>query len=75
MIDTYKLQMKIISGKIVKHVHSRKLSINESYEKIGLIYKIIEPFFFGNEISNLKKILKDKWISSGGKAVKFLKNC
>ncbi len=32
--------------------------------------KLSEPFFFGNEISNLKKILKDKWISSGGKAVK-----
>jgi len=33
--------------------------------------KLSEPFFFGNEISNLKKILKDKWISSGGKAVKI----
>ena len=37
--------------------------------------KLSEPFFFGNEISNLRKILKDKWISSGGKAVKvFEKN-
>ena len=32
--------------------------------------KLSEPFFFGKELSYLKKSLKDKWISSNGKMVK-----
>ena len=36
--------------------------------------KLSEPFFFGNELAYLKKILKDKWISSNGKIVKEFEN-
>ena len=32
--------------------------------------KLSEPFFFGKELSFLKRSLKDKWISSNGKAAK-----
>lgn len=32
--------------------------------------KLSEPFFFGNELSFLKKSLEDKWISSNGNIVK-----
>ena len=32
--------------------------------------KLSEPYFFGNELKFLKKCLKDKWISLGGKFTK-----
>ena len=32
--------------------------------------KLSEPFFFGKEMSFVKKVLEDKWISPNGKIVK-----
>ncbi len=36
--------------------------------------KLSEPFFFGNELNYLKKCLKDRWISSGGKYTRIFES-